>query len=269
MLFLTNLGILDFDPPFARRLPEQLNPQKEVVVFTNVNIIPMDKERVLENQSIIVRAGIIETLGPSAEIEIPVDALIIDGNGKYLLPGLIDIHVHVLSENELLLFAAHGITSVRNLWGRMNGTDHLSWRAQIEASEILGPFLYTSGPILEGPPKTMPLMDVNADPERAIAAVEDQIKQGYDFIKVYDYLDRPTYDAIMKTAQDHDIPVVGHVPKQVGLEYVLSSGQLTIEHLSGFIDPDTAEYLVSEDELKTYAKLAAQAGVYICPTTGI
>jgi len=269
LLFLTNLGILDFDPPYARRLSEQLGTQKEVVAFTNVQVIPMDKERILEDQNVVVRSGIIETLGPSDDIEIPMDAMIIDGNEKYLLPGLIDMHVHVLNENELLLFAAHGVTSVRNLWGDMNGTDHLGWRAQIEAGEVFGPFLYTAGPIMEGPPKTMPLMDVYPDPESAIVAVDDQVKQDFDFIKVYDYLDRPTYEAIVTTAQAHGIPVVGHVPKQVGLETVLTSGQLTIEHLSGFIDSDTTEYLVPEDELVAYAKLTANAGVYICPTIGV
>jgi len=114
------------------------------------------------------------------------------------MPGLVDMHVHVTNENELLLFAAHGVTSVRNLWGGLNGTDHLGWRAKIEQGEMFGPTLYTSGPIMEGPPKTVPWMQVYEDPESAIEAVNKQIKQGYDFIKVYDSVKRNEYKEFLQ-----------------------------------------------------------------------
>ena len=186
------------------------------------------------------------------------------------MPGLVDMHVHVMNENELLLFAAHGVTSVRNMWGGMNWSPIIWGGApRIEAGEMFGPTIYTSGPIMEGPPKTMPLMDVYADPESAVKAVNQQIEQGYDFIKVYDYIDLPTYEAIIETAQARGVMVVGHTPKKVGLERVLSSGQVTIEHLSGIIDNDAGEYIIPESELPKYAKMAADAGAYICPTIAV
>ena len=108
-----------------------------MVVFEDVNVIPMDREQILPNQTVIVRDGKITQIDDSNRIEVPSDALRIDGKGKYLLPGLTDMHVHVKEENELLLFVANGVTSIRNLWGgagalRLMGfPDHLVWREQI------------------------------------------------------------------------------------------------------------------------------------------
>lgn len=266
---LFNQGILDFNQPYARNLPQALGDHNPVVAFVNVNVVPMDSERILENQTVIARDGVIESLGVSGQIEVPVEALIVDGTSKYLIPGLVDMHVHVTNENELLLFVAHGVTSVRNLWGGLNGADHLGWRAKIEAGEMFGPTLYTSGPIMEGPPKTVPWMQIYENPEGAAAAVAGQIEQGYDFIKVYDHISLPVYEAVIETAQARGVMVVGHTPKKVGLERVLNSGQVTIEHISGFIDADAGEYSVPEGELPTYAKMAATAGVYICPTIAV
>jgi imidazolonepropionase-like amidohydrolase len=266
---LTNQGIIRFTEPYARNLPERLKPQSPVVAFQNVNVIPMDREHLLENQTVIVQDGIVEEIGLSTEIEIPAEALVVDGSGKYLIPGLVDMHVHMMNENELLLFAAHGVTSVRNMWGGMNFTDHLGWRAKIEEGKMFGPTIYSSGPVMEGPPKTMPLMKVYDDPATAADAVSEQIEQGYDFIKVYDYIDLSTYEAIIETAKVQGVAVVGHTPKKVGLERVIANGQVTIEHLSGFIDNDTGEYIVPESELAKYAQMVAAAGVYVCPTIAV
>ncbi|MBC8332938.1 MAG: amidohydrolase family protein [Anaerolineae bacterium] len=269
LTILYNLGILSLNPPYARSLPERLGQHNPVAAFQHVNLIPLEGERILENQTLIVRDGIIAQIGPSAEVQIPADALIVDGSGKYLIPGLVDMHVHVVDENELLLFAAHGVTSIRNLWGGLNGTDHLGWRAAIEAGTMFGPTLYTSGPIMEGPPKTVPWMKVYEDPESAAAAVNQQIDMGYDFIKVYDYLSPPVYDAVVEAAQARGVTVVGHTPKQVGIDRVLESGQVTLEHISGLIDADAGEYSVPESELPQYAQRIAEAGVYVCPTIAV
>jgi len=268
-LFLTNQGILNFDKPYGRGLLERLGPLNSVVAFQNVNVIPMDSERVLEGQTVVVRDGVIESIGNSGQVQVPNEALVTNGQGKYLIPGLVDMHVHVVNENELLLFATHGVTTVRNLWGALNGTDHLGWRAKIEAGEMFGPTLYTSGPIMEGPPKTVPWMKVYEDPASASEAVNQQIDQGYDFIKVYDYISLPVYEAVIETAQARGVMVVGHTPKKVGIDRVLSSGQVTLEHISGIIDADAGEYSVPESELPEYAQKLADAGVYVCPTIAV
>ena len=272
---LTNQGIVSLRKPYTRQLTEAFQPNQGVVVFEDVNVIPMDREQILKNQTVIVQDGIIRQIDDSNIVEVPSDALRIDGKGKYLVPGLTDMHVHVKEENELLLFVANGVTSIRNMWGgtgalRLMGfPDHLVWREQIENGEMFGPTLYTSGPIMEGPPKSNPLMEVYDTPEAAAKSVTSQVAQGYDFIKVYDYLDLPTYDAVIETAHDLNVEVAGHVPKHVGLDHVLASGQKTIEHLSGFIDNDAGSYIYPEDELADYAQKTKDAGVYVCPTIAV
>jgi len=275
LLSLTNQGIVSFRKPFARQMANVFQPNQGVVVFEDANVIPMDREQLLTNQTVVVRDGIITQIDDSNIVEVPYDAIRIDGKSKYLIPGLTDMHVHVKEENELLLFIANGVTSIRNLWGgtgalRLMGfPDHLVWRGQIDNGEMLGPTLYTSGPIMEGPPKTNPLMEVFNTPEAAAKSVTWQVAQGYDFIKVYDNLDLSTYDAVIKTAHDLNGEVVGHVPIHVGLEHALASGQKTIEHLSGFIENDTGEYIVPEGELAAYAARTREAGVWICPTIAV
>jgi len=269
LLLLSNRGILDFNRPYAYNLMQRLGEQESVVAFVNVNVIPMDSERILENQTIVVRDGVIETLGNSEQVQVPDDALVVDGQGKYLIPGLVDMHVHVTNENELLLLVAHGVTTIRNLWGALNGTEHLGWRAKIESGEMFGPTLYTSGPIMEGPPKTVPWMKVYEDPASATTAVNQQIDQGYDFIKVYDYLNPAVYDAVVEAAKARGVMVVGHTPKKVGIDHVLDSGQVTLEHISGLIDADSGEYSVPEGELPRYAQKIAEAGAYVCPTIAV
>lgn len=266
---LFNRGILDLNPPYARSLSEKLGEQEPVVAFVNINVIPMDNERILEDQTVVVRNGAVELLGNSEQVQVPDEALVVDGQGKYLIPGLVDMHVHVTNENELLLFAAHGVTSIRNLWGGLNGIDHLGWRAKIETDEMFGPTIYTSGPIMEGPPKTVPWMKVYEDPKSAVDAVNEQIDQGYNFIKVYDHLSPAVYDAVVEAAQARGVSVIGHTPKKVGIDRVLNSGQVTIEHVSGIIDADTGEYSVSESDLPIYAQKLADAGVYVCPTIAV
>ena len=272
---LTNQGIVSWRAPYARQLPERLYTDQSVVAFENVHVVPMDTERVLENQTVIVENGMITEIGNQGMIEIPADAQRIQGRGRYLMPGLVDMHVHVKEENELLLFAANGVTTIRNMWGgagalRMMGfPDHLAWKIMIEEGELFGPTLYTSGPIMEGPPKTMPLMEVYASPQAAAEAVNWQAAQGYDFIKVYDFLDVPTYQAVIQTADMLNLAVVGHVPKLVGLASAIESGQATMEHLSGFIDSDAAAYIIPEDDIAGYAQMTKEAGIWICPTIAV
>lgn len=275
LLLLTNSGFLTLRQPYVVDHGSELYPEARPVAFVHVNVLPMDGECVLEDQTVLVRDGMIERIGPASEVKAPPEALVVEGQNGYLMPGLVDMHVHVKDENDLLLYLAHGVTTVRDMWGttglqlRLGFPDQLEMRTQIEAVEILGPTLYASGPVMEGEPKANPMMPVFSDPEEAIASVRQQKAEGYDFIKVYDNLTPEIYGAIVQMAGEEGIPVVGHAPRQMGLENTLASGQLTIEHLQGYIDSDTADYLVPEERLVEYAVMARDAGVWLCPTIGV
>ncbi|HWI63168.1 MAG TPA: amidohydrolase family protein [Symbiobacteriaceae bacterium] len=239
------------------------------VAFVHVNVIPMDEERVLPDQTVVVRDGLVERVEASQPP--PADAEVIDGNGWYLMPGLTDMHVHIEGADELPLYLANGVTTVRNMWGStglkrlLGAPDHLKLR---DAARPLSPAIYTAGPIMEGAPPTSPLMPVFRSPARAAAAVERQAAAGYDFIKVYDNLSPAVYAAVLVAARRVKLPVVGHVPKQVPLADVLTGGQRTIEHLTGYIDPDAAAGLAGEALLQA-ARLTREAGVWNVPTLGI
>ena len=116
-----------------------------VVAFVNVHVVPMDAERLVAGQTVIVRQGKIVRIGPAETTPLPPDAVRVDGTGKYLMPGLIDMHVHVRRSDSLLLFIANGVTMIRNMSGSRR---HLFLRHQIEKGELLGPTIYTAGPVV-------------------------------------------------------------------------------------------------------------------------
>ncbi len=271
-LYLTNTGVLSFDKPYIHRFSSELVDANPVVAFVNVNLVPMDSERILQNQTVIVRDGVIEMIGASEQVQVPHEALVVDGQGKYLMPGLTDMHVHVQNENDLLFFIANGVTGVRNMWGntgkmlRLGFPDQLVLRRQIEQGSLLGPTIYTAGPVMEGSPAFHPMAEVFDTLEVARESVAWQKAQRYDFIKVYDHLSPEVYQAIIRAAREADMPVVGHVPFTVGLDGVLTNGQATIEHLTGYIDPDAVTFIIPEDQLDAYAVKTREAGVWNCLT---
>jgi imidazolonepropionase-like amidohydrolase len=269
---LTNTGLLSFRRNYIYQLSERTSLAAPLTAFVDVMVIPMDRERLLEHQTVIVRDGRIERIGNSDQVEVPSDAMAIDGRGKYLIPGLVDMHVHVEYPNDLLLFVANGVTSVRNMWGNTDKKlwlglpDQLEMKKQIAAGTLFGPTVYTAGPIMDGAPANHPLMESFTSPEDAAESVAWQKAQGYDFIKVYDHLSPEVYEAILTAAQEQDMPVVGHVPFAVGVNGVLESGQLTIEHLTGYVDPDEVKFLIPEAQLDEYAQGTKAAGVWSCVT---
>jgi imidazolonepropionase-like amidohydrolase len=268
LLYLTNTGVISFGKPYIRQISRELPEASPLVAFENVDLVPMDSEQVVENQTVIVRDGVIQEIGNSDRVSIPEGAKVIDGKGKYLMPGLVDMHVHIQYENDLLLLAANGVTSVRNMWGntgkmlRLGMPDQLELRRQIQTGELFGPTIYTAGPVMEGKPAFHPLAEVISSPQAAAQSIDWQKGQGYDFVKVYDHLSPDIYQEILDTGRENDLPVVGHVPFAIGLDGVLASGQQTIEHLSGYIDPDAVELLIPEDQLDEYAQKTKEAGVW-------
>jgi imidazolonepropionase-like amidohydrolase len=212
-----------------------------VFAFVDVNVVPMDGERIIHNQTVVVRNGRIAAMGTVKRVSVPKGAVKIDGRGRYLMPGLVDMHVHLEyfdRDAQLLLFLAGGVTSVRNMDGRPN---ILVWRKRASDGSLLAPTIFTSGPILEGKPPARDDNRVVETPAQAEAAVEEQRRAGYDFIKVYHTLNRETYQAIVAAAKKHGLTVVGHVPRSVGLKGAFAAGQKSIEHLEGYLDEIEAD----------------------------
>ena len=207
------------------------NRQQEIV-FRSVNVIPMDKERVLENQTVVVKNGVITSIGDASKIKYDKSALVIDATGKYLMPGLAEMHAHVPPIDDIepmketvLLFALKGVTTIRGMLGHPR---HLELRSKLQSGEILGPRFYTSGPSFSG--------NTVKTAEAASEMVTQQKQAGYDFLKLHPGLTKETFAAIAKTAQEVKIPFAGHVSYDVGVWRAIEAGYATIDHLDGFIE---------------------------------
>jgi len=213
--------------------------QQQAIAFTNVNVVPFDRERILAGQTVIVRDGRIAEIGPAEKTKVPAGALQIDGRGKYLMPGLADMHVHLypgagapddLASQQLQLFLANGVTTIRNMIGK---PEHLLLRDRVAKGELLGPAIYTAGP---------PLLGNNVPtPEAAERIVAEEKKAGYDLLKVHEGLSPETYAAIVATANHVGIPFAGHVTATVGLKRALDAHQTSIEHLDGYLQALVAD----------------------------
>lgn len=202
------------------------------IVFRHVNVVPMDRDRILENQTVVVKNGKITAISPAEKARYPKDALVVEAKGKYLMPGLAEMHAHVPPVEELkpmqevmLLFALKGITTIRGMLGHPR---HLELRRQVRAGEIIGPHFYTTGPSFNG--------QTVKSPAQAVEMVQQQKQAGYDYLKLHPGLSRENFDALAKAAHAAGMPMVGHVSFQVGIWHALKSGYSSIDHLDGFVD---------------------------------
>ncbi len=264
------------------------------LAFSNVSVVDMQQGQTVPGQTVVVRNRRIELVGPVADVAVPADAEVVDGRGRTLLPGLADMHVHIephaagrdYDEAEamrragqfLLVFLANGVTTVRN----MAGTPlHLALRDAVAGGTTLGPRILTCGPILETRftfPEMVEFGQLVVTAEDGRAAVRAHKAAGYDFIKVYNDLDADIYDAVMETAREIGMPVVGHVAFQKGLDGALKARQDSIEHLRSYdfaadtrpADVPRARYegwlYTTPQRIQELAERTAEAGVWNAPT---
>ena len=213
----------------------------QTTAFVGVNVIPMDRERVLTNQTVIVRDGVIAEIGDAKKIKIPKDATRVDGTGKYLIPGLVDMHTHLLSDedefpdsiadDELRVMVANGVTTVRFMIGT---PELLALRARSAKGEIEAPTIYVASPHLTGREQGNDFL-VNT-PEEGREAVRRSKAAGYDFIKVTTFIKPEVYEAAVDEAAKIGIRVVGHADSRfVGVERAWKAKQ-QIEHLDGYME---------------------------------
>lgn len=201
-------------------------------VFRNVNIIPMSEEKVIKNQDLVVKNGMIMSMGETGKVKHSKGARIIDGNGKFLMPGLAEMHAHVPPVDDiepmkevLKLFLCNGITTIRGMLGHPR---HLELRSKLQSGEIIGPHFYTSGPSFNG--------NSVKTPEAGVDLVREQKAAGYDFLKLHPGLTKENFAAIAKAAKEVNIPFAGHVSFDVGVWRAIGAGYASIDHLDGFVE---------------------------------
>jgi hypothetical protein len=213
-------------------------PPATATAFVGVTVVPADRERLLPDHTVIVRGDRIVAVGPAARTKVPAEATRIDGAGKFLMPGIAEMHGHLPDENYtddiariwFQLFVANGVTTVRGVWGAPN---QFGLRDRVGRGELLGPRLVLFSRPISG--KEAPT------PERGAELVRKYKQAGYDGLKISEGLSLPTYQAIARTARALGMPFGGHVPNDVGVERALAAGQRNVEHLDGYLEAMVTE----------------------------
>ncbi|MEJ2204565.1 MAG: amidohydrolase family protein [Gemmatimonadota bacterium] len=218
--------------------------QQGTFAFENVSVIPMHRDGVLPAHTVVVVDGVITEVGPASSVRIPPDATRIDGSGRFLMPGLAEMHAHVppqadppreVLEDILFLYIANGVTSIRGMLGQPYQLDLAD---ELERSEVLGPTLYVGAPSING--TSAP------DPEAAERMVREHKAAGYDLQKIHPGVSRATWDRMAMVAQEVGLTFAGHVPAEVGLVHAIESGMSTVDHLDGYVQAVASDDVVSQ-----------------------
>jgi cytosine/adenosine deaminase-related metal-dependent hydrolase len=205
---------------------------KHILVLTHVTVIDATGTPARSDASVIVIGNRIASVGDSGRIRIPKGAQVVDGTGKFLIPGLWDMHVHLDYKDYLPLFIANGVTGVRVMWGN---PEHRQWRRDIEAGRLLGPRMMIGSAIVDGPNPYWRASISVSNEAQARQAVADAKREGADFVKIYQFLPRDLYFDIADESKKEGIPFEGHLPVTVTAEEGSRAGQKSFEHLVGVL----------------------------------
>jgi Amidohydrolase family len=216
----------------SRNAPLPLPAEKPApVAFVNVTVVPMNGEHLRRGQTVVIRDTRIAEIGAASSVKVPSGALRIDGSGKYLMPGLTDAHFH-LQGNErddrqlLQILVANGVTCILNLYGTQSMLD---LRERVARGEVLGPTIYTSGPYVSDAPHSQPEAD---EVERMVV---EQKRAGYDLIKTHGDFSRDAFHRLFVVARREQIKVIGHAPRNLGVEPMFEERMDAIAHAEEFI----------------------------------
>lgn len=216
------------------RVPAQMPDRQPLpVAFTNVTVLTMDGNRRLLDQTVIVINGRIATLGPSRSTPVPDNATRVNGLGKFLMPGLAEMHAHVPPGNPtqeqladiMFLYVANGITTIR---GMLGAPYQIALKDQLASGAMLGPQFFPAAPSLNGTSAPTP--------EAAVALVRQAKLTGYDLVKIHPGMSRATWDAATAEMRAQGLTFGGHVPMDVGIVHAMRTGIATIDHVDGYLE---------------------------------
>lgn len=262
----------DRDRPSPLAAP-LLQPDKPApVAFVNVTVVPMDREQLLQGQTVVIRDGRVAGIGPASGVKVPGDARQVDGSARYWMPGLTDAHFHLegndTDDRQLLeILAANGVTSVLNLHGTPSMLD---LRERVIRGEVLGPTIYTSGPYVSDAPRSQP------DADEVERMVVEQKRAGYDLVKTHGDFSREAFHRLFVVARREKIKVIGHAPRNLGVKPMFEERMDAVAHAEEFIyayfffdapdlaeaDPDTRRLFLenAEKRVPELAVSTARAG---------
>jgi imidazolonepropionase-like amidohydrolase len=225
-----------------------------VLVFTHVNVIDMTGARLRKDMTVVIRGARIVALGKTGRTRVPRNAEVIDATGKFLIPGLWDMHAHLGTDEfdrkgHLALFIANGVTGIRIMDG---DPVHHQWRQEVTTGALIGPRMVIASAIIGQSP-------IEASDARA--AVQQAKREHADFVKVHEALSREAYFAIIDEARKQKLTVAGHVPLALTAVEVATAGQKSIEHFTGLDQAKSQESFAL-----ALAVLLRHYHTWLCPT---
>lgn len=255
VFILTIVGSL----PVDGQVPISHADSARAVVIVGASVLSMEGPGVRASQTVLMRDGRIAAIGPEGSFPVPARALAIDGHGRFLLPGLVDAHVHLFGEEsapDLALYLRNGVTTVRNMHGEPY---HLRLRDELARGVRLGPTLYTTSAFAD--------VDAIHSEVEARRFVRTAKSQGYDAIKVHRPLPPELFVAVADEARRLHIPLVGHAPDhRVGLGGAARAGQRTIEHAESIMQEGTNQQWPDSSDIPRLVRQLAGTGVCVTPT---
>jgi hypothetical protein len=221
-------GLLVLLPPPVR---SQATAGPPAIAITHVTVIDGTDPSPRRDHTVVIQGNRIATVGPARSTPAAPGARIVDGRGKYLIPGLWDMHVHTVmpgGREVLPLYVANGVTGVRDMAGDWEQVT--AWRRAITAGELAGPRILAAGPYIEG--GDVPIPHVLArTPEEAAVAVDSLVRLGVDFVKLHSQLTREVYFAALHAGRARGLTVAGHVPRSITPQEASDSGLASLEHM--------------------------------------
>ena len=218
----------------------------------DVSVVDVVTGSVISNQTLVIQKHEITAMGNTNEISIPNNSKIVEGKGKFVIPGLWDMHVHleIAGKKSLPFFIANGVTGVRDM-GANSFALLKGWKEQIEKGLIIGPRIIAAGPMIDGPFVTTQLrVTVKTDAE-ARRAVDSLVALGVEFIKVHQQISKVAYLALADQARKDSISFAGHLPASVTVQEAMAAGQNSIEHIFGVPDTSSVAYsLIGKGETR-------------------
>jgi len=262
VLIITTLVIIGVDSQRTSYLKVEKNEHANnaTYIINNVNIIPMNADTILANKMVYIKDGVIQEIADSINVK---HAEIFNAENKYMMPGLIDMHVHVWDRYELGLYLSYGVTAVRNVWGMPM---HLRIKEDVNNDEIISPLFFTSGPKLTGP-EFIGDDNVNlGDPDEAKEKVISYKENGYDFIKTYYGLDKQIFVAVVEQAEISGVDIVAHPSQKVPYSYHFNPQIKSIEHAEDIVQ-QPLNYSLDTLKLKEVINdFASSRHSSFCPT---
>ncbi len=239
-------------------------PPAADVALTHVTVVDVETGRLLLNQTVLISGNRIVHVAPFRHTPVPVGAAVVSGQGKYLIPGLWDMHVHLFNQISrrppnrwyFPLLVANGVTGVREMWAKIADVRTVvDWRERIAAGTLLAPRIAATGVLVDGPVSWWPTTDRVATAEEARRFVREVHRAGFDFVKVYSSLSKEAYLAITDEARRLGLPVAGHIPLQVRTREAAAVGQRSDEHLHQVREAcATTESLILEERERLYTR---------------